>query len=419
MADTLCGPANPLQSFQKYSQADRTLQQDRFISRQQPGAQDFRSEPSADSALLEHQFEAFQAAQLPHDAFEGSPHQQQPPRFHPSPAYVNGIGQGGWANDFAKLQIAPQPTQDLPAPSLQRQLPQQLQQNTTSWHGGFAATQQPSPPVSNLSSQPYQPRFSGFGTGSPFSNVQQPLGYVSPSVQHHASSTQQCWKGKGRWQPEDHSESAAWEAEFEALAEEQVQQVGLAQQQQQQHGSLSGYVDQVVDSAAGFRSFDLEPTMEDRKHLNLHQSTEAMQRPEDQEARLEMKREHDERFAEQLRGFDHRLSANGLLPPGEHGMETMRRMPGHESTLDPQQGQLDEDPQLQAQPDVDAELAHTAGVLLDTVADNQSEKFQQSSFLALMRQFRDHEVKVEGDKVVGVHDSNEQVCEYERIMRDI
>ena len=33
----------------------------------------------------------------------------------------------------------------------------------------------------------------------------------------------------------------------------------------------------------------------------------------------------------------------------------------------------------------DTELAHTAGQLLEKVADNQSEKFQQSSFLALMR----------------------------------
>ncbi|KAI9847746.1 MAG: hypothetical protein M1838_000791 [Thelocarpon superellum] len=46
------------------------------------------------------------------------------------------------------------------------------------------------------------------------------------------------------------------------------------------------------------------------------------------------------------------------------------------------------------------ELARTAGELLDSVSDNISEKFQQSSFLALMRQLRDREVLVEGDRMV-------------------
>jgi len=36
MADALCGSSNPLQNFQKYSQADRTLQQDRLTSRGSP-----------------------------------------------------------------------------------------------------------------------------------------------------------------------------------------------------------------------------------------------------------------------------------------------------------------------------------------------------------------------------------------------
>lgn len=44
------------------------------------------------------------------------------------------------------------------------------------------------------------------------------------------------------------------------------------------------------------------------------------------------------------------------------------------------------------------ELARTAGRLLDSVRNNQSEKFQQSNFLALMRRIRDREVQVEGDE---------------------
>lgn len=48
------------------------------------------------------------------------------------------------------------------------------------------------------------------------------------------------------------------------------------------------------------------------------------------------------------------------------------------------------------------ELARTAGQLLDNVKHDQSQKFQQSSFLSLMRHLRDREVYVEGDKLVDV-----------------
>jgi len=47
--------------------------------------------------------------------------------------------------------------------------------------------------------------------------------------------------------------------------------------------------------------------------------------------------------------------------------------------------------------DADA-LAQTAGQLLDSVRHEQSEKFQQSNFLALMRRIRDREVEVKGDE---------------------
>lgn len=48
------------------------------------------------------------------------------------------------------------------------------------------------------------------------------------------------------------------------------------------------------------------------------------------------------------------------------------------------------------------ELARTAGQLLENVKGDQSRKFQESSFLTLMRQLRDKEVRVEGDKLVDV-----------------
>lgn len=48
------------------------------------------------------------------------------------------------------------------------------------------------------------------------------------------------------------------------------------------------------------------------------------------------------------------------------------------------------------------EMAETAGKLLEKVADNTSEKFQNSQFLELMRRLRDREVRVEDDKIVEV-----------------
>lgn len=44
------------------------------------------------------------------------------------------------------------------------------------------------------------------------------------------------------------------------------------------------------------------------------------------------------------------------------------------------------------------ELAKTAGHLLESVSHDQSQKFRESNFLALMRRIRDREVHVEGDE---------------------
>ncbi|KAL1953480.1 hypothetical protein VTO42DRAFT_2776 [Malbranchea cinnamomea] len=44
------------------------------------------------------------------------------------------------------------------------------------------------------------------------------------------------------------------------------------------------------------------------------------------------------------------------------------------------------------------ELAKTAGQLLESVSHDTSQKFKESNFLALMRQLRDREVTVDGDK---------------------
>ena len=72
--------------------------------------------------------------------------------------------------------------------------------------------------------------------------------------------------------------------------------------------------------------------------------------------------------------------------------------------------QKPEEEQKQEQPprNEDDEMAATAGRLLERVADNTSEKFQNSQFLGLMRRLRDREVRVQEDKIVEVDAASTQ-----------
>lgn len=76
----------------------------------------------------------------------------------------------------------------------------------------------------------------------------------------------------------------------------------------------------------------------------------------------------------------------------------------------PVQERMEEEPEQQEkeqpQRNGDDEMAATAGKLLEKVADNTSEKFQNSQFLELMRKLRDREVRVEEDKIVEVPQQN-------------
>jgi hypothetical protein len=71
----------------------------------------------------------------------------------------------------------------------------------------------------------------------------------------------------------------------------------------------------------------------------------------------------------------------------------------------PEEEQKQEEP---PKPNDDDEMAATAARLLERVADNTSEKFQNSQFLGLMRRLRDREVRVEEDKIVEVNGSQQQ-----------
>lgn len=56
------------------------------------------------------------------------------------------------------------------------------------------------------------------------------------------------------------------------------------------------------------------------------------------------------------------------------------------------------DTNVQEQKQDPDELARTAGHLLESLSHDNSKKFQESNFLALMRRIRDREVHIEGDE---------------------
>jgi hypothetical protein len=76
------------------------------------------------------------------------------------------------------------------------------------------------------------------------------------------------------------------------------------------------------------------------------------------------------------------------------------RTPEHERTEQQPEQKQEQQPQMND----DDEMAATAGRLLERVADNTSEKFQNSQFLELMRRLRDREVRIDDDKIVEVND---------------
>lgn len=81
------------------------------------------------------------------------------------------------------------------------------------------------------------------------------------------------------------------------------------------------------------------------------------------------------------------------------------RTPECERTEQQRQPERHDTPRPSRPPNADDEMAATAGHLLESVADNTSEKFQNSQFLGLMRRLRDREVRVDDDKIIEVSDS--------------
>jgi len=84
-------------------------------------------------------------------------------------------------------------------------------------------------------------------------------------------------------------------------------------------------------------------------------------------------------------------SGDQLLPMRQEIIPPIEEQRASEAEAEAVEAQLEAD-----------ELSRTAGQLLESMKDEQGDKFANSTFLALMRQLRDREVRIEGDKMVEV-----------------
>ncbi|KAL3420858.1 hypothetical protein PVAG01_07303 [Phlyctema vagabunda] len=322
MADNFCGPSNALQNFQKHSTVDRTLQQDRLISRQSP-SQGFRSS-GPNTGFLDPEFEAFQAGQAPLQPLESQSFQHHG-FAHASPN-INQPGPSNWASDFQRLNISS------PPPQFQQQPfnpPLQQQHSTGGWHQDFAQQQQQAQNRGMLSGQ-FDPGQSQMNHFSPMSAMSTVPRFAGPFM--NAESQQIPMQ-----QPAEAFDEEAFARAFEAASKSEIDS---AQESDQRQDTELGQ-DILVNESA-------------------------------------------ERFMENETVLDQRIGADLIHDP------------------------LKETQNQQHQDDPDA-LARTAGTLLASVAHDKSEKFQNSQFLELMRQLRDREAVVEGDKIVANGDAEEKL----------
>ncbi|KAL8719368.1 MAG: hypothetical protein Q9225_003625 [Loekoesia sp. 1 TL-2023] len=136
MADTLCGPSNPLQNFQKHASVDRTLERDRLVPRQSL-VEGFRT-PNPNAGILDAEFEAFLAGEPVADPF----HPQREWQNHPPPPLHPGVPQQNspdWALDFQNLHVHDARATPLPSAQFRDEAP--LQRGP--WQKEFLQRNQP------------------------------------------------------------------------------------------------------------------------------------------------------------------------------------------------------------------------------------------------------------------------------------
>ncbi|KAK4964231.1 hypothetical protein LTR66_007909 [Elasticomyces elasticus] len=383
MSDALCGPSNALQQFQKQSKVDRTLQQDRLVARHHP-AQGFRT-PEANAGILDPEFEAFQLGLQPsvtHQPFDNLQHLQQ---IRHTPRPFGGSSQApGWAADFeSSSHSARGKERQYGTPSFQahqiqtgflgqqnqRELPYREvgQASASRWQQDFEAQQWPGKPLDNVHSR--------FGVSSASHYQSQPYTMYS-SLGNSTPFSLASTRARER-EAQNHSISEHDDAAFERA-------FNLAQEE------MLGETDSMV------RETGATDVVE--KTVAMHEELEDMQR-------LHTIGPHAESLAQQLAMDASEQLEEEASMQGARSRNTDEHSMLHEMTQDTAMMKFLEAEAAITQREASArsdedDLAATAGQLLEKVADNKTQKFQDSIFFGLMRKLRDREVTVQGDKMV-------------------
>ncbi|OQO05049.1 hypothetical protein B0A48_08069 [Cryoendolithus antarcticus] len=233
MAEALCGPSNALQQFKQSTQHDRTLQQDRLVSRHRP-AQGFRShDPNV--AHMDAEFEAFQAG-VPLDQFQQYNYGPLPGQQHfPEP-----VPQApSWAADFSQMSLQ--------TPSVQQGRTRPMP-DAANWAQELRMHSKPMPlraqQMAAASPQAFQQN-ARYGPPGFRSNFSQPA--FAPIVQ-----------GKGKAAVTEDFDEAAFERAFDLARDDMMTDAEVSLDMQENAVQTEAVVDNVLQSSG------------DRTHVTMH-----------------------------------------------------------------------------------------------------------------------------------------------------
>ncbi|KAF2833000.1 hypothetical protein CC86DRAFT_364995 [Ophiobolus disseminans] len=423
MADALCGPSNALQNFQKHTTVDRTLQQDRLVGRHSP-SQGFRSSTSQNAGALDSEFNAFQAGRpgaLPQEFH----HARQQFAPTPPPHFAQAPQAPGWASDFQRLNISNSP--------VQRQQPQAAHA-ASSWHQDFMTQQAPATHAPALHQQNTYGGMSGYNMGAygGQSFMQAPAFQHAPVSQVAVPAFDEAAFEQAFLQ----AEQEAQQDMLDVVAEQSRAQAAQASPEVMGYdrpGEMDPLLIRIRETRPAVYSAiqvwsetGLGRTEEAVTYLEnmaqLEQSgrlvedaneakwvVDSLQRIVNRDAPQEVKTRAESLITAINARLMSQYPLGARVPMSEEQIwqdleaAGYMRTPEHERVQQqPEEQQKEEQPPVN---DAD-EMAATAGRLLERVADNTSEKFQNSQFLELMRRLRDREVRVEEDKIVEVNEQS-------------
>ncbi|EGO54429.1 hypothetical protein NEUTE1DRAFT_131960 [Neurospora tetrasperma FGSC 2508] len=367
MSDSMCGPSNGAKTLLAHADRDRTLHQDRLVNSPNSAAgASFRNRPSfaADGA-----YETFQQAPmldapgpslgLANNTFLNNP---GVPAFHAGPApgvFGHAVGGApataspmhssraaahGWVDQFASMQLRQDTAHAAPAMSSQA-MPATM---STATHNSMMGLQD-----DHMAYNTRQFGGMGMGVGTGM-GMGMGMSMDDPFVMHGTATNN--------------------------FTHQQPQFV------------LTDHVESALDIEAFNRAFGEYD--ESSFEQELAEWAEKEKAEKAQQAQQEFEAAEAEWMAQ------HGPSAENNTKVGPPTDEEM-------ATIDADLENLAEE--MEAKEEAEArrregneELAKAANAILTSVADNQSEKFQKSTFLDLMRRIGNREVEVDGDKLVDV-----------------